>query len=180
MKETLKLGVILLIITVVSAGVLAVSNDLTKDRIDEIKIAKSLAALEEIFGQGYEFETLSEKEQEEISDDATIVEIVEAYKDDTIAGYAIKTKTSGYGGDLVVLTGISQIEGQILGMKLLEHKETKGIGTKATQPEYEEEFQGIDVDEEATEAITGATVTSTGVLEGVNIARELYKEKLVD
>ena len=53
MKETLKLGLILLIITVVSAGVLAVSNNATKDKIAELKIAGSVAALEEIFGDGY-------------------------------------------------------------------------------------------------------------------------------
>ena len=42
MKETIKLGVILLIITVVSAGVLAISNNLTKDKIAELEMAGAL------------------------------------------------------------------------------------------------------------------------------------------
>lgn len=180
MKETLKLGVILLIITVISAGVLAVSNNLTKDKIEEIKIAGKVAALEEIFGKGYDFKAMDERTQKELIEDKPIIEIFEVYKDDTIDGYAIKTISSGYGGDLEVLTGISKSDGQILGMKLLEHKETKGIGSKATEPEYESIFKGISVEEEVVETISGATITSRGVLNGVNMARELFNEKLAN
>lgn len=180
MKETLKLGFVLLIITVISAGVLAVSNDLTRDKIEEIKIAGSVAALEEIFGDGYKFKAMDERLRKEVVEDKQVIEIFEAYKGETIDGYAIKTISSGYGGDLVVLTGISKSEGQILGMKLLEHKETKGIGSKAAEPEYESEFKGISVEQQATETISGATVTSKGVLNGVNMARELFNEKLAN
>lgn len=180
MKETLKLGMILLIITVVSAGVLAVSNNLTKDKIEEIKIAQSVAALEELFGEGYEFKAMDEGTQKKLAQDKPIIEIFEAYKGETLEGYAIKTLTSGYGGDLVVLTGISKSEDKILGMRLVEHEETKTIGGKATEPEYEEKFKGKSVDEQATDTISGATVTSTGVLKGVNMARELYNTELAN
>lgn len=179
MKETLKLGMILLIITAVSAGVLAVSNNLTKDKIAEHKIAGSLEALEEIFGDGYEFKAMDEKEQEELVADKPIVSIFEAYKGDTIEGYAIKTVSSGYGGDLVVLTGISKEE--ILGVRVVElDGETKGIGTQVAEPEYESLFSGKDVNEEATEIISGATVTSKGVIDGINEAREFYNAKLAN
>lgn len=180
MKETLRLGLILLVITVVSAGVLAVSNDLTKDVIEELRIAESLKALEGIFGDGNEFKAIDGNELVDLVGDEPIVEVTEVYKADNLEGYAIKTVTAGYGGDLVVLTGISENEGQILGMRLLENKETKGIGTKAAEPEYESEFTGISLEEEAYEVITGATITSKGVLNGVNTAREFYNNKLAN
>lgn len=177
MKETLKLGMILLIITVVSAGVLAVSNNLTKDKIAELKIAGSVAALEEIFGEGYEFKAVDESEVEEIVEDKPISEIIEVYNGDVLEGHAIKTVTSGYGGDLVVITGMSKSAEEILGMRLVEQAETKGIGSKATEPEYYELFNSRTLDEEVTDIVSGATITSTGVLEGVNIARDFYNEK---
>lgn len=180
MKETLKLGIILLIITVASAGVLAVSNNLTKDIIAQLEIESSLAALKEIFGQDYEFKIMDEDMQDDIiQNNAAIVEIVEAYNGDTLAGYAIKTLTSGYDGDLVILTGISIEEDKVLGMKLLEHNETPNLGAKAAEPEFEEKFPGKNLDEEIeVEIISGATTTSKGVLKGVNIARELYNDIL--
>lgn len=180
MKETLKLGIILLIITVVSAGVLAVSNNLTKDKIEEIRIAESVAALEQLFGDGHEFIEIDETTLDAMIGDRPIVEIFEAYKDDVLEGYAIKTSTSGYSGNLVVLTGISKTEDKILGMRLVEHEETKTIGGKAAEPEYQEKFDDRDLEEEITDTISGATVTSKGVLKGINIARELYNTELAN
>lgn len=176
MKETLKLGVILLVITVVSAGILAFSNNATKDKIAELKLAGSAEALEEIFGDGYEFESLDENETAELTDEeSSVTEIIEVQKGDSVEGYAIKTSTSGYGGDVIVLTAIA--EGEILGMRVLEHEETKGIGSRATEPEYVEMFTGQDTSEAATETVTGATVTSTAVLKGVNESLDLYNEE---
>lgn len=180
MKETLKLGIILLIITVASAGILAVSNNLTKDRIAQLEIENSLAALKDIFGDGYEFKAMDENRQEEIiAEEPAIVEIFEAYSGETLSGYAIKTVSGGYAGNLIVLTGISIDQGKILGAKLLEHAETPTLGGKATEPEFEEKFPGKSVEAQViVEVISGATVTSNGVVKGVNIARELYNNVL--
>ncbi len=182
MKETLKLGLVLLIITVVSAGILAVSNNATKDVIAQLEIENSLAALRDIFGEGYEFEAIDESlEDEIISDNPSIVEIYEVLEGETLAGYAIKTVTGGYDGNLIVLTGISAKDSQILGMRLLEHGETPTLGGQAEKPEFYERFPGESIDEEVdVEVISGATVTSKGVIKGVNIARELYNNVLSD
>ncbi|HAE92109.1 MAG TPA: electron transporter RnfG, partial [Tissierella sp.] len=67
MKETIKLGMILFLITVISAGVLAVSNNLTKGKIAEIEMAGSIGALKEIFGEEYSFKPLDEEKINEIT-----------------------------------------------------------------------------------------------------------------
>lgn len=182
MKETLKLGIILLIITVVSAGVLATSNNLTKDKIAQLEIENSLRALEDIFGAGYDFKSMDEDRQDSIiADNPEIIEIFESYSNDVLSGYAIKTVSGGYAGDLVVLTGISIERGEILGIKLLEHGETPTLGGKATEPEFEERFPGESIEDDIkVEVISGATVTSNGVIKGVNIAKDLYKSVLSD
>lgn len=182
MKETLKLGIILLIITVFSAGVLAISNNLTKDKIAQIELENSLAALNDIFGEGYEFKDMDKNELDEIiADNPEIIEISEAYKDEILSGYAIKTVTGGYSGKLIVITGISAADNQILGIRLLEHGETPTLGGKAEEPEFYEKFPGKSINEEVeVEVISGATVTSEGVIKGVNHARDLYRNVLSD
>lgn len=179
MKETIKLGMILLIITVISAGVLAVSNNLTKDKIAEIEMEGSIVALKQVFGEDSKFKPLDEgKLSEIIASNSAIIEIFEVYKNDNLNAYAIKTNSSGFAGDLVTLTGFS-LEGNVIGMRLLEHSETKGIGSKAEEPSFAEKFVGKTVDSEITvDIISGATYTSKGVLDGVNIAREIFNTQL--
>jgi len=102
MKETVRLGIILMIITVVSAGVLAISNNLTKDRIAELEMAGSLEALRGIFGESANFKPLDEGKLAEIQGtNPAVVEIFEAYDGDSLTGYAIKHTSKGFGGDLV-------------------------------------------------------------------------------
>lgn len=180
MKETIKLGMILLIITVISAGVLAVSNNLTKDKIAEIEMEGSIVALKQVFGDDSKFKPLDEgKLSAIIASNSAIIEIFEVYKNDKLNGYALKTKSKGFGDtDLVILTGFSS-DGNITGMRLLEHSETKGIGSKAEEPSFAEKFIGKTVDSEITvDNISGATYTTKGVLEGVNIAREVFNAQL--
>ncbi|MBU5256731.1 MULTISPECIES: RnfABCDGE type electron transport complex subunit G [Tissierella] len=179
MKETIKLGMILFLITVISAGVLAVSNNLTKGKIAEIEMAGSIGALKEIFGEEYSFKPLDEEKINEITEsNSSVIEIFEAYDGENLYGYAIKTKSSGFGGDLVTLTGFAS-DGNVMGMRLLEHSETPGIGAKAAEADFSDKFVGKGASEEIkVEAISGATITSKGVMAGVNIAREVFNTEL--
>lgn len=180
MKETIKLGLILLVITAVSAGVLSVSNNLTKDKIAEIEMAGSLGSLKDIFGESKEFKALDQGQLNEIieSNDA-ILEVFEVYEGDAISGFAIKTKSRGFGDtDLVIMTGFSN-DGTVVGMRVLEHSETPSLGAKAEEAEFYEQFSGKSTDGDiSVDSISGATVTTNGVLAGVNAAREVFSTQL--
>ena len=76
------------------------------------------------------------------------------------------------------MTGFSN-DGNVVGMRLLEHSETAGIGSKAEEPEFTEKFVGKSVETEITvDGISGATYTTRGVLDGVNAAREVFNTQL--
>lgn len=179
MKETIRLGVILMIISIVSAGVLAISNNVTKDRIAELEMAGSLEALRGIFGESTNFKPLDEGKLAEIQDATpSVVEIFEAYDGDSLIGYAIKHTSKGFGGDLVLMTGFNT-DGTVAGLDVLEHSETPGLGAKAEEPEFRNRFVGLSTSDEITvEALSGATVTTTGVLAGVNEVREVFNTQL--
>lgn len=175
MKETIKLGLILFTITVVSAGILAGSNELTKDKIAQIEMESSLGAITEIFNPGDIFINVDESKLEEITTEMpSILEVLEVYTKDNISGYVIKTVGSGYGGDVVVATGFS-MEGEIVGIRLLDHNETPGFGARAEEPEYTDRFIGKSADEEIIiEGLSGATKTDTTIRTEVNEAREVF------
>lgn len=179
MKETIRLGVILMLITVVSAGVLAISNNLTKDRIAELEMAGSLESLKEIFGDSADFKPLDEGKLDEIkASTSSVVEIFEAYNGDTLIGYAIKHITKGFGGDLLLMTGFN-LDGTVAGLDVLEHSETPGLGDRADDPEFRNRFVGLSTASEITvEALSGATVTTNAVLSGVNQVREVFNNQL--
>lgn len=175
----MKLGMILLIIAVISAGVLAVSNNLTKDKIAEISMEGSLSALKEIFESADKFQALDQAQLDAIIDsNPSVTEIFEVYTGDSIGGYAIKTTAGGFAGDIVMVTGFTN-DGNLVGMRVLEHGETAGLGAKAAEPEFTDLFKGkIAAEEVIVEVLSGATITSKAVLVGVNNAREVFNTQL--
>src|SRR5690625_1003547 len=113
MKETIKLGLTLFLITAISASILAFSNKVTSVRIAEADKIADQAAKTEVLNDGEKFEELEEGKAKEIVDEnSKITEIFEGYKGDELVGYTIKIKTNGYGGEIEFMTGIST-EGKI-------------------------------------------------------------------
>lgn len=94
------------------------------------------------------------------------------------AGYAFVLKTKGY-NFMTLAVGVDA-GGEVIGVSVVKHEETPGLGSAPVESEeYLGEFEGmgpdalrlgVDVD-----AWTGATFTSRGILNGVNLALEAFK-----
>lgn len=189
MKETIRLGLMLFLITAISATILAFSNEITSVRIAEAGEFADKAAKNEILPEGDRFEELEEEKTKEITDqNSKILEIFEGYKGEELIGYTIKIKINGYGDEIEYMTGIST-EGNITGIKILNHGETPGLGANVTEDYFAESFKSKGIDEEIeaaadpvedneVQALTGATITTDAIVEGVNMAREVYNSKL--
>ncbi|HHV38280.1 MAG TPA: RnfABCDGE type electron transport complex subunit G [Tepidimicrobium sp.] len=190
MNETVKLGLILFLITAISAGILAISNEATSIRIAEAERLADQAAKQETLPNGKTFEEMDEKLEEAIiRDNPNITEIYEGYDGDELVGYTFKMNVNGYGGDIEFMAGIST-EGKIMGIKVLNHAETPGLGANSTKPYFTESFRNKPVDQEVVaerepagenevQAITSATMTTDAIVEGVNTAREVYNSTLL-
>ncbi|MCK4414357.1 MAG: FMN-binding protein [Candidatus Eisenbacteria sp.] len=86
----------------------------------------------------------------------------------------------GYGGDVMVMTGIDFSAGRILGARVAQHGETPGIGTRVADPLYMRIYQGVPVRAGTVialksaggeiEGVSGATRTSAAVANGVDRA----------
>ncbi|MBS4537185.1 RnfABCDGE type electron transport complex subunit G [Clostridium sp. D2Q-11] len=191
MREIIKLGLILLLITSISAVVLGLTNDITKGEIAEAEALVSEEARMAVLPDASKFE---EEDTDEITqivkDNENILEVYRGLSDnEEVVGYAIKTASPGYGGNVEVITGLS-IDGKITGMNVVSHQETPGLGANATTSDFQSQFKEKPADNEIVvtkstpqndseiQSLTGATITSDAVVKGVNMARELYNNNL--
>lgn len=186
MKETIKLGIILLVFALVAAGVLGYVNSVTEPIIAEREASEAKAAYQELIPEADEFvEFTSEELNEYKAINSKVTNIVKAIKGGDEIGYLLTTNGGGYGGDITVITAL--IGDEIKAIKILKHKETPEIGTKVDNPDFQAQYSGKSVREPIAvkkenpgaseiQAITGSTVSSRGVTDAVNIALDIYKE----
>lgn len=99
-----------------------------------------------------------------------------------LTGVAVEQFGSGYGGDLGVVVGFRIQEDTLAGIGITSMKETAGVGTRVKEPSFLKQFpgkalpvklrsQGGEID-----AISGATVSSNGVIGAVAKAVDVYQE----
>ncbi|HOA91168.1 MAG: FMN-binding protein [Bacillota bacterium] len=106
--------------------------------------------------------------EEEPEEEAPSFEIYQAVQGGKLVGVAIVSKAQGYGGDVVIMVALDGTLESILGIRVLQQKETAGLGTLITEPKFTSQFEGkatgnpfevgVDVD-----GVSGATVSSRAV-----------------
>ena len=106
-------------------------------------------------------------------------------KDGQDAGYCVEVAPTGFGGGVDTMVGIG-VDGTITGISIISaSSETPGLGANSTKPEFQEQFAGqpadgtvaVEKDGGSIVALTGATITSRAVSEGVNAAVKFAAEQ---
>ena len=165
-QYVLRLTVTLLAITGLVAAALAGVNAITKDAIAANQEKKTQDALALVLPDA------GNLQKQELTADAGIVS--EVYTDGQ--SYAVKVLPSGFDGTITMMVGIA--DGKVTGISVISHTETPGLGAvPAAQNAKGEAFRGQFVGQEGTlsignqiDAMSGATITSTAVVTGVNAA----------
>ena len=163
-----RLAITLLLITAVVAAGLACVNAVTAPEIEALNAQKTQTAIEAVLPGG--------GEEVAFTDDTGLV--TTAYKGD--AGYAIQVAPSGFNGAVTMMVGVDN-DGKVLGISIISHTETAGLGaTAAASTSAGEAFRGqfagmsgtvtVTKDGGQVDAITGATITSRAVCTGVSAA----------
>ncbi len=165
----LRLVITLFLICAVVAGLLAGVNMITKDRIAAAKAQKTLSAISEVLPDG------AAAAQIGFTDDSGMVTAVYA----SPSGYAVKVSPNGFGGSIDMMVGVSK-EGKCLGISIISHAETPNLGAVAADKgskgeAFREQFRNWDGQ---LDAISGATITSSAVVSGVEAALKCVKEGL--
>ena len=164
----LRLAVTLLLITACVAAALAGVNSITAPAIAELKAQKTQEAIELVLPGG----------GEEMSDFPAVALVSKVYASET--GYAVEVTPGGFDNTITMMVGVDT-EGKVLGISIISHTETAGLGAVAAAgtpagESFRGQFVGqsgsvsVTKDGGAMDAITGATITSRAICVGVNAA----------
>ena len=193
MKNMIKDAAVLFLITLVSGLLLGVVYFVTKEPIALQQAKKKNEAFKEVFQDAGNFEALelSMPESPEGSEKATVVvnDVSKAVAEDgTVLGYVLDITThEGYNGDIQFTMGI-RLDGTVNGISLLSISETPGLGMKAEEV-LKPQFSGKNVSQfvytktgsiapEQIDAISGATITTNAMVNGVNYGITFFKNEL--
>jgi len=183
-------GVTLAAIAAVCTALVAITFELTDDRIEanaqawlEQSLLPVLAGVS--FDSGIGEDRLSVPAPHDLpgNDDAVIYRVYSG--EAPAAALFVITARDGYSGPIRLLVGIDA-NGAVTGLRVLEHRETPGLGDGIELPEWTQQFVGrslgnpvsngwkITGDGGEFDQLTGASVTPRAVVKAVRETLDYY------
>ena len=174
------------VITAVFTFVLAYLNHSTAERIEFLQDTELRKKILYVFDIG-----LPSDDPEEIDevfnrfieeDDSVEPSIFYTIENGEKTAYAVPASGPGLWGGIDAYVGISADFSTILGLEFVAHEETPGLGGRISDPEFLEQFRGLDISNSSDssyivfrpapggniDAISGATLTSQSVRDLIN------------
>lgn len=192
MNKIIKNTLILTVITLVAGLGLGLVYEITKEPIAQAKDAEKKEAWQAVFPEApldsFEGIDVDEKAADQAIQDLGIKGSIDEACKVGEDGYVVTTTDKeGYGGDIQVTVGITS-DGTVSGVSILSINETAGLGMRAKEPAFYEQYQGKQTEKfavskdggagEPIDALSGATITSRAVTGAVNAALAYYQNVL--
>lgn len=105
----------------------------------------------------------------------------DCYVADNGSGMVVTVKSNSYGGLLTAMIGIDK-NGAVTAVKVTEHADTPGVGTKAQDPKHLAQYKGYDTigsteikADPSINHVSGASISSGAVHKAVCCALEQFK-----
>ncbi len=185
-NESIKNTISLMLITLVAGLLLGIVYEVTKEPIAAEQQRAKEEAYKAVFTDADTFQEIKldvssvEKDLSEQGFAVTVNEAMKVFdKSGNAAGYVLTlTDHEGYGGDIQFAMGVKS-DGTVNGISFLALSETAGLGMKAAEEDFMGQFvnkkvesfqytkNGASADGEV-DAISGATITTSAVVNGVN------------
>lgn len=183
MNNLVKYTIILLIVCAFSAFILSSTYSITKEKIRETQQKEELIKRKEIFKDADSFEEVKIEMNESINS------VIKVKKSEKIIGYILNVRSQGFGGELELVVGIN-VDKKIEGIRINKHQETPGLGDNANKPEFYSQYNNLEATKVNTVksnptkndivAISGATITSKAITDGVNLALDFFNKELIN
>ncbi|WP_190600542.1 RnfABCDGE type electron transport complex subunit G [Candidatus Vesicomyidisocius sp. SY067_SCS001] len=193
-RAILKSGSLLFVFTVVSIFFVSLTEIKTKDIIIYNEKQLLIQRLGELVS-GYSNDILADKYSKTLKLHGVVqkINIYPVKKNHKIFSYLIEhTYPNGYNGDIRLLTGVG-IDKKLLGVRVIMHKETPGLGDKIElkKSNWIEQFFGLSLlnpvkknwkvkrDGGIFDTFTGATITPRAIVTATYQVLELLNEPCV-
>jgi Na+-translocating ferredoxin:NAD+ oxidoreductase subunit G len=172
-----------------ASTLLATGNENTKEEIAKRVQEDLLASLEQVVPARVHDNDLLKDMIVLPRQDGTAATIYRGMKDGKVSALAYGMSGQGYGGSLSIIMGMDQT-GEILGVRVLSHSETPGLGDKieATKDTWVTKFTGLSFDNLVPEKwkvkkdgghfdqFSGATITPRAVVKAVTTGLEFFQK----
>jgi len=171
-----------------AAVLLVISNMITKDAIGERQREDLLASLSQVIpSELHDNDLLADTLTIKAGDQQRV--IYRASRDNVITAVAYQITGYGYAGAIELLLGLND-KGELLGVRVLSHAETPGLGDKI-EPEKSNwifGFNGLSLDNTPDkdwavkkdggrfDQFSGATITPRGVVKAIKEGLEFFRE----
>lgn len=202
LRERMPVPVLVLAVITLASGVaLSGVYTMTKDEIEEQKLAASAASYLEVCPGAQTFEK-DEKMDQVIADQNGEVygsgfgrvhinsAVIGKDSSGNTVGYVISvTSSDGYDGDITLSLGLSP-EGAVNGISFTQLNETPGMGMRCAEPEFKDQFAGRTVpafllnkegsasSEDEIDLVSGASTTSGAVVNAVNAGLDFFRTNM--
>jgi electron transport complex protein RnfG len=168
MKEMARYGLILSVICALAGASLAGMNALTRGKIAAQAKSEEEDSLKAVLPDAVRFDPVKSAD--------TVVYYKSFNKDGQPCGIAFKVSAKGYSSDIETMVGLAP-SGEINAIKILSQSETPGLGANITEPDFTGQFKGRRAESlEGVQAITGATISSSAVINAVKKKAAELKE----
>jgi len=179
MSDILKLATILGLVTVIAAGALSAVNSKTKPVIEAYMRAEEARAREQVLPEAAQGVYV-------LKDPTSAFPYYVGYAqaDSTQpVGYVFRAYGKGYSSTIQMVVGVD-LRGVLMGISIISQQETPGLGAKIEEirygesaPWFQRQFRGKSASNIALkkyggeiDAVTGATISSRAVTEGIKAA----------
>lgn len=164
--EYIKPFLVLVVICLAVSFLLAFTNSVTEPIITENKRLEAIRTRQAVLPGSVDFE--------EIDCDTAALDIDGAYRETAGAGFVITSTHVGYGGGEVIVTVGLDNDGRVVGISVDVSSQTSGIGSKAGERSYLDNFMGLAGSADGVDTIANATRSSTAVKQSVNAALNAF------
>ncbi|MBU2489487.1 MAG: RnfABCDGE type electron transport complex subunit G [Proteobacteria bacterium] len=182
MRDMIKMVVVITLLSTLSGGLLAYLQEALGPQIEQQKLVFVKGPVLEALFEGAENKPVDSRFKLTVDGEETSF-FVGVY-DGQPSVVAFEAYGSGFGGNIGVMVAVDTTKDEIYGIGVTTHSETPGLGSRAkTDPAFAAGFRHLSVleshkvkpDGGGVDALSGATVTSRGVVAAVNKADEIYK-----
>ena len=185
---------VIMLITVIMGAILGTVYSITKEPIEQAEEKAKQAAYKEVLPDAYEIKTFEEGD----FDYESVNYIIKNYgylndnideisfgvdEEGNLIGYVVVVTTNqGYNGEITIVVGL-EADATITGISFLTLDESPGLGMEADKDKFKSQFTGKNVGidgfnytktgavaDNEIDALSGATITTSAVVNAVNAA----------
>lgn len=198
MRSAVMQVVVLTLVCIISSLALALVNDLTKEKIEyQRELAESRAVEAALLSGDLQCDNRPSEDAIKISDwkdeNGDPKKVCLGKLDGKIVGVAFTSIGEGYGGNIKIMMGVDR-DSKVVGIEILEHLETPGLGANIDNDSFKAQFGGkylkgspeskLEVvkggrpakEHWEIQALTGATISPIGVASAVTRGLEKFEE----